>query len=202
MFKRFFYVGVSVFVVIGVGFLFYQGFNFFLSDYFKSNQVLAVFDDKEVTASTVVRQEHSYLCQDVELNYLGLAKDLFANSDKKTLEDEYLKSGYEIEYLEDNTLLMTKEVDDFCAIHKKYRHLGIHENKLAIYEGSLGFDENLLWVEDKLINSLPQEIQLSLEKAKDYSNLSEEEKKDCQINLEFENEEKLNNMLENLDELD
>lgn len=203
MLKKFVYWGFGVSIVFLSAFIFYQGLHYFMGPVQKSDVVMTMGQGGNLTPSTVIRQENKYLCDDIQLSYQGPIKDILPRVSKKDLEEKYPESnGWELQYTSDGMLVARHTVNDFCSLHKAYRHLGIHDNVLAVYEGPLGFEDHLLWLEEgKEIQRLPEDLRNCLQDAQHYKGLTETEQHVCQEQLEFANETLLNNVLENLDEM-
>jgi hypothetical protein len=124
--------------------------------------------------------------------------------DRQALAQKYSAgAGWTIKYDAGGLVVLTRAVDDFCSLHKDYRHLGIKQNALAIYQGPLGSDQKLLRLEEgKKIGMLPEDLKRSLEMAGNLAVLDGAARDRLKSQLEFENEALLNSMLENLDEFD
>ncbi len=154
-----------------------------------------------VSADTVVREEYEYLCGDVHIVYLGRAPRELIGLDKSGLEQKYpSQEGWVIETAQD-MLVLRKQCREFCPEHKNYRHLGISEGYVAIFEGPLGNNQKLLRVEKKIpLTSLPRDYQIKLEQAMNFDRQLPEIQIRLRAELEFAGESALNAGLENLDE--
>ncbi|MGB9847320.1 MAG: BofC C-terminal domain-containing protein, partial [Desulfotomaculales bacterium] len=89
----------------------------------------------------------------------------------------------------------------FCPEHKNFRHLGISEGFLAVFEGPLGNNQKLLRVEKNIpVSSLSPDFQTRLEQAMDFGRQLPEIQVQLRRELEFNGESALNAGLENIDE--
>jgi hypothetical protein len=153
-----------------------------------------------VYADTVVREEYAYLCGDVQVVFLGRAPKELVGFNRSGLEQKYsAQDGWTIEMTPD-TLVLKKTCLEFCSKHAKYRHLGISEGCLAVFEGPLGNNQRLLRVEKIPLENLPAEYQVKLEQVMNFSRQSPENQAALREELEFAGESSLNAFLENLDE--
>lgn len=168
-------------------------------------RVLPVFGDQAgvVSPGAVLKKENYFLCGDVELIFQGLAPGGILGKNLKELRGKYPESaGWSVEMKDDKMVVLRKKVDDFCGQHSLYRHLGIHNDRLAVYQGPLGFNHRLLRVEEnKKLDQLPGDLREKLQKAREYDRLSPDERSALRYDLEFFDETALNSSLENLDEV-
>jgi len=157
--------------------------------------------EQKVSAGTVVREEYEYLCGDVHIVYLGRAPQELIGLDRSSLEQKYpAQEGWVIETAQD-VLVLRKQCREFCPEHKHYRHLGISEGYVAIFEGPLGNNQKLLRVEKKIpLASLSRDYQIKLEQAMNFDRQLPEIQTRLRAELEFVGEPALNAGLENLDE--
>lgn len=165
-----------------------------------------VFGDiggKAVAPGAVLKKESSYLCGDVELSFQGQAPGGIVGRSLKDLRGKYTESeGWSVDLKNEKLVVLRKTVDEFCSLHSRYRHLGVQNGRLAVYQGPLGFDKKLLRVEEgKRIEMLPPGLGERLQKSREFDSLSPEEKSSLRGELEFVDETALNSALENLDEI-
>jgi len=150
----------------------------------------------------VLREENCYLCGDVELVYQAPAPADMLGRDVKDLQRKYpARDGWTVEVPNEKLLVLKKSIDGFCGQHSLYRHLGIHRDRLAVYQGPLGLDQRLLRVEEKKVDNLPRTLREKLYRSRDYNRLPTGERSDLRTDLEFIDENALNSALENLDEI-
>lgn len=156
---------------------------------------------ERVFAGTVVREEYAYLCGDVHIVYLGRAPREMMGLDRAALEQKYpAREGWTVE-MDRGTLILRKQCQEFCPEHKNYRHLGISEGYLAIFEGPLGNNRKLLRVEKAIpVEKLSPEYQIKLAQAMDFERQLPEIQALLRKELEFSSETALQAGLENLDE--
>lgn len=155
-----------------------------------------------VKPTTSLRQENEYTaCGDVEVYYRGPATEDLIGLDENRLQMKYPRQdGWSITVHNDEVVI-TRQVDGLCGMHNEYRHLGIHEGYLAVYQGPLGYDDLLLRLETSIdVNLLPEPFLEKLHKANAFEVLSPDKKLDLQNALEFTDEQSLNALLENFDE--
>ncbi|MFZ5643135.1 MAG: hypothetical protein ACOY46_06065 [Bacillota bacterium] len=155
-----------------------------------------------VSPGAVLREENCYICGDVELVFQGPASGDIVGKSAKDLRGKYSeKEGWSVGLDSDRLVVLRRSIDGFCGEHSNYRHLGIHRDRLAVYQGPLGYDQRLLRVEEnKKLDQLPPSLREKMKKARDYNTLSPEERDVLRAHLEFTDERLLNSALENLDE--
>lgn len=156
-----------------------------------------------VSPGAILKEENCFLCGDVELVYQAPAPADMLGKDLKSLRGKYPeKDGWSVEMAGEKLVVLRKNIDGFCGQHSLYRHLGIHRDRLAVYQGPLGFSQRLLRVEEKKkMESLPRSLREKLQKAQEFDRLPAEEKSSLRSDLEFVDEAALNSALENLDEM-
>ena len=195
--------GAVLFIAIAVATGVYFTLSTFAHPSFKP--ILPVFNRDEsfkVQSNTSVRQEIKYLCQDVQITYWGPPPKEILGLDLDTLKKKYpVNKSWEVE-VTGNLLVLRQKKNEFCPEHQNYRHLGLRKDKLAVYEGPLGYNHKLLRVEDKIpVNTLPLDYQLKLNQAMDFNRQPSEIQGSLQKELEFSSDLALQSALENLDEL-
>ena len=147
-----------------------------------------------------IRKEYEYLCGDVYIVYLGRPADDLAGATYNKLRDRYpVEDGWLIEKA-GKTVVLRKKCNEFCPEHKTYRHLGISEGRLAIYQGPLGFNNELLKTEDITVENLPEQFQEKLEQAMTFEKQETSIQDQLRKELEYSSESSLQAGLENLDE--
>ncbi|KUK64114.1 MAG: hypothetical protein XD84_1715 [Desulfotomaculum sp. 46_80] len=158
-----------------------------------SNQTAIQDDD-------FIREEYEYLCGDVYIVYFGRPSDDLAGITSNRLRDKYpAESGWSIEKVE-KTVVLRKKCNELCPEHKAYRHLGIAEGRLAVYQGPLGCNKELLKTENVTVENLPAKFQKELEQAMDFEKQETAVQDQLRKELEFTSESSLQAGLENLDE--
>ncbi|MCL5290740.1 MAG: hypothetical protein ACOY35_12670 [Bacillota bacterium] len=163
-------------------------------------QVFAQQVQPTLSPDRIIMEENIYLCGDIEEVSRKTAGSLGVKTEKE-LKDYYAARGISVE-VRKNEVLAQRRVNDFCSYHRSFRHLGIHDNKLAVYQGPLGYQQKLLRVEETFpLHSLSEDFQVKLQQAMDFLHMTPETQAKLRYELEFSNEEGLNAILENLDEM-
>lgn len=153
-----------------------------------------------IRADTVIRKEIRYLCGDRVSTRIPTTSDLvgleFAGLVKKYPPAE----GWNIDDTEKNALVLARVEGNVCPYHREFRHFGINEGFLAVYEGPLGYNQKVLQREDIPLAGLPPEMQADLTMTMDYDNQPPDTQGKLKSAFEFESEAQLNAALENFDE--
>ncbi|OAT85733.1 hypothetical protein [Desulfotomaculum copahuensis] len=154
-----------------------------------------------VHAGEAVQEEREYLCGDVQVVFLGRAPADMVGLDREALERRYPSAqGWSIA-AQGSLLVLKQHINDFCPEHQDYRHLGISQGMLAVYQGPLGCNQKLLRVENKLpLSGLSPDLQVKLEQAMDFDRQDVQTQGALRAELEFVGDQALNAMLDNLDE--
>ncbi|MBE3588040.1 MAG: hypothetical protein IMW93_05720 [Thermoanaerobacteraceae bacterium] len=204
MLKRLLIASVGLAIMVGVGALVYMGMLFLSQPSAKPG--LAVFRSGSpaalpVEAYTTVQQEKEYLCGDVQVVFLGNAPRELVGLDRAELEKRYPPDqGWNVQE-QGRTLILHQRLEEFCPEHQNYRHLGLYEGQLAVYQGPLGHNEKLLRVEKNLpVSSLSSDLQLKLHQATEFDRQDAQIQAILRRELEFSSEQAVNALLENLDE--
>ncbi|WP_031516088.1 hypothetical protein [Desulfofalx alkaliphila] len=158
--------------------------------------------DLVVSDDTVLRIKNIYTCNDEE----DLGEEAAVTGLKgMTYEDLQQifspEDGWQVTFDSPNELVLGRMIGELCARHQQYRHLGVYQEKLAVFQGPLGVDAVMLQVLQRPVKDLPPAMREQLEQAKNFTDLPLQTKELLKKELEFENEKKLNAVLENLDEL-
>lgn len=205
MLKKLAWLGLSIAGILAVAAVIYLTLSVLTGPY--SKPVLSLSrtgnaDDITILSGTTVREEYQYLCGDVYIMYLGQAPDKLIGLNKAKLERKYpAKDGWAVE-LAGETVVLRKQCNEFCPEHKNYRHIGINEGLLAIYEGPLGYNMRLQETEKNMpVDKFPAEYQAKLQQAMDFEKQPPETQIQLKNELEFSGESALHTALENLDEL-
>lgn len=157
-----------------------------------------------VGSHTNVREEHEYICGDVQVVFQGRASKELIGLDMAALSKKYAeKDGWALDATGMNSLVLRRHVKDFCSEHRGYRHLGVYQGYLSIYQGPLGYDNKLIRVEESIpLSSLPSGQQVKLQQVMDYNGQAPETQAQLKAEFEFIDEASLNAVLENFDEMD
>lgn len=155
----------------------------------------------KVTAETKVYQEKAYLCGDMEKISEGYASGELLHMDKKALREKFpAAEGWTIVFTNPDMLSLTLKTEEFCPVHRKFRHIGIYHGLVAVYEGPLGYNDKILCVENIMVESLHPDYRIKLEQAMDLPKQSDITAEGLRAELEFASDETLHAVLENMDE--
>lgn len=155
-----------------------------------------------VAPGAALKEENCYMCGDAELVFQGQAPPDMLGRDLRYLRGKYPeKDGWSVDLESEKLVVIRKNVDGFCGRHSLYRHLGTHRDMLAVFQGPLGFDQRLIRVEARKVESLPPSLREKLQKARDFNRLTAADRASLRPDLEFADENLLNSALENLDEI-
>lgn len=154
-----------------------------------------------VEETTVFRHETVYACghRDVEqgqappeLQGLTISEilDLYPDSD-----------GWSVFLNLPEEMVVSQKTSRLCAEHASYRHLGVYDGCVAVFEGPLGGGGRLLQVKDIPVDRLPEFYRLKLIQAAAFAEQSCELQDELRREMEFPDEEALHAALENLDEI-
>ncbi len=153
-----------------------------------------------VNAETVIYKEIRYLCEDKVNTKIPTTSDLigldFASLAKKFPPDE----GWSIDDTVKNRLVLVRVANRVCPYHQDFRHFGISDGFLAVYEGPLGFNQKVLQREEIQVSGLLPEMQADLGMAMEYNSQAPDTQGRLKSLYEFETEARLNEALENFDE--
>lgn len=159
------------------------------------------FFNPKVTPETILTKDKEYLCGDLEkISEENAPVDLL-NLDRKALMEKFPASeGWTVSFSSPGFLALTLKTDEFCPLHRKYRHIGLYHGLVAVYEGPVGFNEKVLRVENIPLESLTPDFRIKLEQVMDYDKQSRSAAEKLREELEFSNDEAVNAVLDNLDE--
>jgi len=164
---------------------------------FQSNRNL--FKPK-VAADTVVNWERLYACKDTEvLRNEPVSEDMIGLSIDE-LAAQYPPDVWKITFRGSKLLTISEQSEELCSIHKNYRHLGVFQDRLAVYEGPLGYNEKIVRIESISLSNLPEEMQIKLRQAMEYDKQAAPIAKKLRQEFEFKTEDALDAALENIDE--
>ncbi|GAB6181116.1 hypothetical protein JCM14036_24350 [Desulfotomaculum defluvii] len=176
------------------------GFGEGTGTYFSSLQVFAQPNQQAIGPETTIREENIFICGDIEEVARKKAHTLQI-TDEKDLKNHYAAQGYSINQ-SGKQIIAQRKVDDFCSYHRKYRHLGIQDDKVAIFQGPIGYNQKLLRIEERLpVATLTADLQVKLQQSMDFFQMTPETQAVLRYEFEFHDEDALNAILENLDEL-
>ncbi|MDA8235974.1 MAG: hypothetical protein M0Z31_14495 [Clostridia bacterium] len=181
---------------------------YFFSNIFPLKKIFAGTDTVEgivyrplINSKTKIYQEITYLCGNKVKSQV--TNESLIGLDYNSLRQRYkAEKGWVIDDSVPNTLFLIKTEGDFCSLHRNFRHLGVSDGFLGVFQGPLGAADVLIQKEDVELKFLPVDMQIRLQRAEDFKNLPQEEQKVLKDNLEFKNDETLNAFLDGLDEFD
>lgn len=153
-----------------------------------------------ITAETIIKKEIRYLCGDLVSTKVPTTSDLIGLEFVSLVEKYPPEQGWVIDDSVKDTLILVSLEKNVCPYHQDFRHLGISDGYLAVYEGPLGYNQKVLQREDILVTQLPFEVQVDLNIAMDYADQSPDFQGRLKAMYEFETEGQLNSVLENFDE--
>lgn len=153
-----------------------------------------------IMADTVIKKEIRYLCGDRVSTRIPTTSDFIGLEFASLVQKYPPEQGWTIDDSVQNTLIMVRSEQQVCPYHQDFRHLGISDGKLAVYEGPLGYNLKVLLREEIPVSELPLELQADLNTANDYENQSPDTQGRMKAVYEFETEAQLNSALENFDE--
>jgi hypothetical protein len=168
--------------------------------YFAVFQNQIDFFKPRVTTDTILTRERNYACMDIELIEKKPAPEDLRDLKKEELDAKFTPVGWRVTFNDSKSLILTEQSEELCPTHKNYRHLGLFLDRLAIYEGPLGYNEKIIRVESINVKRLPNDLQIKLQQAMDFQKQSGLAAENLRKDLEFKTEEVLNAALENIDE--
>ena len=206
MYKKIYMAGFGLIIMLAVAFATYTAFTL-LSPALSGHGLKMISlntggTGERVTPGMTFREEAGYICGDVELIYQGPVNGRLINLNRQQLEQKYPPAeGWKVEFTESGALVTRQSRQQFCGMHSQYRHLGLKEGKLVIYQGPLGYDQIPLRQEQRYqVELLPSTFRDNLEKTAAFNSLSPAEQEFLKSELEFSDDVSLNNALESLDE--
>ncbi|MDO7788868.1 BofC C-terminal domain-containing protein [Desulforamulus aquiferis] len=163
-------------------------------------QVFASPVEPSLASTTMVLEDNLYICGNIEeLSKKPLSA--YNISTEKEIREKFSGPGISVDIRQDE-ILVQRKINDFCSYHKDFRHLGIYDNKLAIYQGPVGYNQKLIKVEQNLpLEKLSASFQVKLQQSMNFFQMTPETQANIRYELEFSNEDRLNAVLENLDEM-
>jgi hypothetical protein len=153
-----------------------------------------------VTSNTIITKQKVFACKDIEVITKEMAAENLRGLNRQELIERFPPERWEVTFTDPNSLVLTEKTDQLCSKHKNYRHLGIFQDRLAVYEGPLGYNEKVIRVESILVTSLPLELQMKLQQAMNFQKQAGVAIEKLRYDLEFATEEALDAALENIDE--
>lgn len=154
-----------------------------------------------VVPETKLYKAKEYLCGDIEKISEEYAPGELLGLDKKALMEKFPASeGWTVDFTDPCLLSLTFKADEFCPVHREFRHIGLYHGLVAVYEGPLGYNEKVLRVENIMVEALDPDFRIKLEQSMDFHSQSHLAAEKLREELEFKSDEALNAALENMDE--
>lgn len=172
-------------VFFGLGFLLANIYNGYTIKDTPQKPVVDIKEKREiVTEDTQVIYEQRYLlCNHVVISSFKDREILEGKSLEQLKKTFTSVNGYNLE-LENGTLIIFQDIDDFCPEDKKKCRLKDYQGFVAVYKGANADNDALEKVTSIRMNSLPAEIQEKIRQGE----------------WEFSDIDAINDALENLDE--
>lgn len=193
--KSYLYIGIAVLLVVCLSVL-------LVNMIIKKPHTEISTEQREKPAinnDTKIYTEIIYSCKD-KLKGEIPAMDLLGLDYQSLLKKFPKEEDWNIDDSVPNTLNISKSDKNLCPLHKSYRHLGVSDGRVAVFEGPLGINDNILQLENIKLEQLPEDFRQKLNEAIDYTRQKEELKSELKKQLEFSSETGLNEVLENLNE--
>lgn len=165
--------------------------------------VFAFWKKNVVGPSTVVTIERVFICGEREVLSEGPAPKALIKLDAKGIKRRFPEeAGWNLDIRLPAVVRMAYAVQDFCPQHKSYRHIGLKDGYVAVFEGPLGFNQKVLRIERHLPEAtLTPGLHEKLLQGMNFGMKPSEIQAQLRRELEFAHEAQLNAALENLDEL-
>jgi len=157
----------------------------------------------KIHVGTIIKEEKVYLCGDRKTIFEGAVPSELIGMSYKDILRRYPKGeGWEVKFEKNDTLSIVQYTDEFCPFHQSFRHFGIYDGFLAVYQGPLGNNSKLIRIEKNIpVSSFSTDYQEKLCQAMKFNEQKPELKVLLRKEMEFTSEDSLNAALENLDEL-
>ncbi|MEW6459440.1 MAG: hypothetical protein AB1441_10320 [Bacillota bacterium] len=151
---------------------------------------------------TAFRHEIVYACGDRETGDQGFAPVEIHGLDAAGIRLHFPDAdGWSVVANLPEELVVVRQSVRFCQKHAAYRHLGVFEGYVAVYEGPLGGGGEVCQVTDIPVESLPGFYRDKLNQAMAFNQQPEEVQAGLRSEMEFPDEATLHAVMENLDEL-
>lgn len=153
-----------------------------------------------IKKDTVIIKEIRYICGDKVRTKIPTTSR-FIGMDFSSLAKIFTPAqGWNIDDSVKNNLVIARVDNNLCPYHKGFRHLGIDQGFLAIFEGPLGYNNTVLQRENITLSSLPEELQKDLRAVMEYNQQPPDIQGKLKSTYEFDSEAQLNTAMENFDE--
>ena len=186
-------------------FILFSSFTFFsrLEGFQKKPEAAAVTKVVEkpvIEVNTVIQKEANYQDGHSMVSRVPTTKDLIGLDYEGLLAKFPPEEGWEIDDSVPNFLTVSKEINEICPLHQNFFHLGKYDGRLSVYKGPLGLNEEAYLIETLtiLIDELPTDIKNQLDQAETYKEQSLDVQQTLESDIQFNNEEELENKLHSL----
>lgn len=132
---------------------------------------------------TVILEQEYTKCGHCIIAPFNDKEDLIGKSLSDLKQQYRIENGYQLNY-DNNTLVIHQIIDDWCPVDKEKCRLKIFKERVAVYKGPNTEQDVLMRVTEIKSDLLPVNIKEAIEKGE----------------YEFDDMERLNDALENLDE--
>ena len=153
-----------------------------------------------IKPDTVIKKELRYVCGDKVATTIPTTSDLVGSDFRSIVKRYPPEQGWSVDDTVKNTIILARTEPTICPYHKDFRHLGVSDGYLVVYEGPMGFNTKILQREEISLSSLPPDMQSDLNLIMAYDAQPADVQGKLKIAYEFETEAKLNTVLENFDE--
>lgn len=154
----------------------------------------------QINSNTIINKEIRYICGDKVTTKIPTTSSLVGLDFASLVKKFPAQQGWNIDDSRKNVLTLARVEKRVCPYHQDFRHLGISDGFLAVYEGPLGYNQKVLQRENISVSKLPLDVQANLKRAIDYNYQTQDNQGRLKLIFEFENEEQLNSTLENFDD--
>lgn len=154
-----------------------------------------------VSTDTILYREKLYFCGDLEKISEEKAPGSMIGLDRKGIIERFPASdGWIVNFHDPQSLTLTIKCGELCPVHRDYRHLGIYQGKVAVYEGPIEFHGKVIRVENITLESLESGLRTRLEQVMSLGTQTSAITEKLREEFEFTSDEVLNSVLENFDE--
>lgn len=153
-----------------------------------------------IRPNTVIKKEIRYVCGDKVATTIPTTSDLVGSDFLSMVKRFPPEQGWSIDDTVKNSLVLVRTETTICPYHRDFRHLGVSDGYLVVYEGPMGFNQKILQREEISLSSLLPEMQSDLNLVMTYERQPADVQGRLKIAYEFETEAQLNTVLENFDE--
>lgn len=191
--RRRFYIYMSVAVLILLSAIMIKFFQQLKVQFISSPE------QSVINLDTKIVSEITFICRDKFISAIP-AQELLGSDFQGLLKRFPKEEGWHVDEQEANTIKISKTENQFCPLHKNYRHMGIDKGYIVLFAGPLGYNNFILQQETIKFNKLPVEWQEKFNQATSFEKQSEKNKAELRKVLEFTSDTGINELLENFNE--